>query len=107
MSVETSATDIYRLLSEDQYQPSYGFFQKERIRQPMTEPTASATKYMIGFEMIAITQKPPCGAGLAHPNIAERAPATAEPMMQDGMTCPGSAAAYGIAPSEMKERPMM
>ena len=83
-----------------------GFFQKLRIRQPMTEPTTSATAYMTGLEMIATTQKPPCGAGLPQPNIAESAPATAEPMMQDGMTRPGSAAAYGIAPSEMKERPI-
>ena len=52
----------------------------------MIEPTASATKYMIGFVMIAITQKPPCGAGLAQPNIAEIAPAIAEPMIQDGIT---------------------
>ena len=68
------------------HQPSYGFFQKERIRQPTIEPTASATKYITGFVMIAMTQKPPCGAGLAHQNIAERAPAIAEPMIQDGMT---------------------
>ena len=88
-------------------QPSYGFFRKDRIRHPITEPTSRATAYIAGFLMIAMTQKPPCGAGLAQPNAAEIAPAIAEPMIQDGITRPGSAAAYGIAPSEMKDRPMM
>ena len=46
---------------------------------------------------MAITQKPPCGAGLPHLNAADMAPATAEPIIQDGITRRGSAAAYGIA----------
>ena len=37
----------------------------------------------------------------------DRAPATAEPATIDGITLIGSAAANGIAPSEMKDRPII
>ena len=84
-----------------------GFFQKERISAPTTEPMRPASSHMAGLPMTATTQAPPWGAGLVQPKKAERAPATAEPMMQEGSTWPGSAAANGMAPSEMKERPMM
>ena len=40
-------------------------------------------------------------------NAMDRAPASAEPMMQEGSTCRGSDAAKGIAPSVMNARPMM
>ena len=75
-----------------------GFFQKDRIRQPMTEPTRQATSHMSGLPMTALTQAPPCGAGLVQPKAADRPPAMAEPMMQLGRTWPGSAAANGMAP---------
>ena len=42
-----------------------------------------------------------------HPKRAERSPATPAPAIVAGITCPGSAAANGIAPSVMKEAPMM
>ncbi len=46
------------------------------------------------------------GARRAQPNTMESEPASAEPMMQLGRTRSGSAAAYGIAPSVTKQRPI-
>ena len=40
-------------------------------------------------------------------NAMDSAPASAEPMMQEGRTCRGSDAAKGMAPSVMNARPMM
>ena len=62
---------------------------------------------MAQLPMTGVTQAPPCGAGLVQPKAAESAPATPEPTMQLGSTCTGSAAANGMAPSEMNDRPMM
>ncbi|WP_273846289.1 hypothetical protein [Rubrobacter calidifluminis] len=54
-----------------------------------------------------ITKIPPWGARRVQPNTSESAPATAEPTMFEGITRSGSAAAKGIAPSVMKEVPMI
>ena len=40
-------------------------------------------------------------------NAIDNAPATAEPITQEGITWRGSPAAYGIAASEMKQSPMI
>ena len=48
---------------------------------------------------------PPCGARSVAPNDITRAPVTAEPTTELAMMRTGSAAANGIAPSEMKENP--
>ena len=49
---------------------------------------------------------PPCGAISVQPNRADRKPATPAPTIVHGITCAGSAAANGIAPSVMKEHPI-
>ena len=41
-----------------------------------------------------------------HLNAIESAPAIPEPTISEGITCSGSAAANGIAPSVMKLRPI-
>ena len=51
------------------------------------------------------TKIPPWGALEAAPRAMERAPVTAPPTIIEGMTRNGSAAAKGMAPSEMKEAP--
>src|SRR4051794_28824583 len=48
---------------------------------------------------------PPWGARRVAPKAIDREPVTAPPTIEDGMTRSGSAAANGIAPSEMKEAP--
>ena len=63
------------------------------MRAPTTEPISTDAAYIRGLPMTAMTQMPPCGAGSVQPKSAESPPAMAEPMMQDGSTCPGSAAA--------------
>ena len=55
---------------------------------------------------MANTNSPPCGAISVHRKAAESAPATAAPMKVQGITCPGSAAAKGMAPSVMKPQPI-
>ena len=42
---------------------------------------------------------PPCGAIKVHLKNILTSPAAPEPMIHAGITCKGSAAAYGIAPS--------
>src|SRR5699024_10432510 len=49
----------------------------------------------------------PCGALMEVAKAMASAPAVAEPMIIDGMTRIGSAAANGIAPSVMNEAPMI
>ena len=44
---------------------------------------------------------------MVQPNTMDRAPATAEPMAQAGITREGSSAAKGMAPSVMKLSPMI
>ena len=51
------------------------------------------------------TQRPPWGAGTPTCHKPTKAPPTAEPMIHEGITWPGSAAANGIAPSVMNENP--
>ena len=54
-----------------------------------------------------MTKIPPCGALDPHPNIMDNAPAIAEPTIHGGMIRSGSDAANGMAPSVIKESPMM
>ena len=49
------------------------------------------------------TKIPPCGARDVTPAAMHSAPVIAPPNIIDGMTRNGSAAANGIAPSEMKQ----
>ena len=51
------------------------------------------------------TKMPPCGARDVTPVAMHSAPVIAPPNIIDGMTRNGSAAANGIAPSEMKHAP--
>ena len=51
------------------------------------------------------TKIPPCGAWLMTPHIMLSPPVTAAPSMLAGMTRNTSAAANGMAPSEMKDAP--
>lgn len=74
---------------------------------PTAAPIKMATRYIIGLPMVGTTKMPPCGALRVQPKAIERAPAVAEPTMQEGITRSGSAAAKGIAPSVMKESPMI
>ena len=50
-------------------------------------------------------QMPPCGAAEVTPKAMVMAPVTTPPAMHAGITRRGSAAANGMAPSEMKEAP--
>ena len=77
-----------------------------RIAATMT-PATKAAIYIGQFVMTPKTKMPPCGAGRVQLKSIERAPATAAPIAQGGMTWTGSDAAKGIAPSVMKDRPMM
>ena len=51
------------------------------------------------------TQMPPCGAAEVTPKAMVIAPVTTPPSMDAGSTRNGSAAAKGMAPSEMKDAP--
>ncbi len=51
------------------------------------------------------TKIPPCGARSPTPSAMLSAPVTAPPAIIAGITRSGSAAANGIAPSEMKDAP--
>ena len=55
--------------------------------------------------MSGSTQMPPCGARSVAPKSITRAPVMAEPTTEEAMMRTGSAAANGIAPSEMNEAP--
>ena len=83
------------------------FFNVERIKHPTTEPAAIASKYNDQLFTVAITNTPPCGALNWQSNATDKPPATAEPITHDGITWIGSLAANGIAPSEMKDSPMI
>ena len=72
----------------------------------IAEPTAQETTYIRGFPTVANTKIPPCGAINVHPNNADKNPATPAPTSVQGMTCNGSDAANGIAPSVIKEAPI-
>ena len=82
------------------------FFKSPRITHPTTEPTASDMRYNSGWPTVKNTKIPPCGAINVQLNAMDNAPATAEPMIQDGSTRNGSDAANGIAPSAIKESPI-
>lgn len=51
------------------------------------------------------TKMPPCGAFRVTSKAMISAPVTAPPAIIDGITRKGSAAANGMAPSEMKDAP--
>ena len=72
-----------------------------------TAPTTNAIKNINGLSIIPMTKIPPCGALDPHPNIMDNAPAIAEPTIHGGMIRSGSDAANGMAPSVIKESPMM
>ena len=57
------------------------------------------------FSMANSTKMPPCGARDVAPNAIDKPPVTAPPIIIDGITRSGSAAANGMAPSEMNEAP--
>ena len=74
---------------------------------PVTmEPITRATRNITGFFIIGTTKIPPCAATDSHPEPTAIAPATAEPIMEAGMKCNGSAAAKGRTPSVMKQSPI-
>ena len=73
----------------------------------MILPTTSATRYIAACPTTGNTKIPPCGAISVQLNAAESPPATPAPTTHAGMTCNGSAAANGIAPSVMKESPII
>ena len=75
--------------------------------QPITAPMAMDTRYINGLPIVGTTKIPPCGARNVHSKNMDKAPAVPAPIMQDGNTRIGSAAANGMAPSVMKDRPMM
>ena len=84
-----------------------GFFKKESTRQPTNAPINIANAYISGFPIVGRTKIPPCGARSVQLNAIDHPPAVAEPMMQEGMTLNGSFAANGIAPSEIKDNPII
>ena len=82
-------------------------FNSAKMMQAITEPIAMDARYRSGLPIVGTTKIPPCGARSVHSKNMDNAPAVPAPMMQAGNTRTGSAAANGIAPSVMKERPMM
>src|SRR6478735_8691513 len=74
-------------------------------RAVTTVPTTIETTNITKLSMAKKTKMPPCGALDPTPAAIEMAPVTAPPSMLAGMTRRGSAAANGMAPSEMKDAP--
>ena len=73
-----------------------------------TTPTTSArrkSRIWLKLPMSGSTQMPPCGARMPMPKAMASAPVIAEPTIDEAMMRTGSAAANGIAPSEMNEAP--
>src|SRR6478735_4506527 len=70
-----------------------------------TVPTAIETTNIRKLSIAKKTKMPPCGALDPTPAAIEMAPVTAPPTMLAGMTRSGSAAAKGMAPSEMNDAP--
>lgn len=68
-------------------------------------PTTMARMKAQTRSMAKKTKIPPWGALDAAPRAIDRAPVTAPPAIIEGMTRSGSAAAKGMAPSEMNEAP--
>src|SRR5690625_8051806 len=74
----------------------------------MMEPTTTATRYNNQPPSTSgQTKIPPCGARSPIVNIMDNAPVPAEPTITDGMTRSGSLAAKGIAPSAIKDKPII
>ena len=82
------------------------FLSTPNITAPTTEPTTKATRYIKGFVITGNTNNPTCGALDPHPNAIYKAPATADPITQEGITLAGSPAANGIAPSVINDAPI-
>ena len=80
-------------------------FQKPNINAETAVPINKASKNINGRLANVITNKPPCGAGIETAHSCVKPPAIAEPTMDEPITRIGSAAANGIAPSVMKDRP--
>ena len=74
-------------------------------RAPMTVPAARATRNHNSLPIAKKTKIPPCGAFRVTSIAMISAPVTAPPAIIDGITRNGSAAANGIAPSEMNDAP--
>ena len=83
------------------------FFNRPSRTAEITVPTTNATRYITAFPTTGNTKIPPCGAISVQSNAMEIAPATADPMIQDGSTRRGSDAANGIAPYVINARPMI
>lgn len=65
------------------------------MTQPTAAPATTAARYMNGLPMVGSTKMPPWGARNVQPNAMESPPASAEPMIQDGMTRSGSLCGKG------------
>ena len=84
-----------------------GFLINPNINAVITEPITTASKYKAGWFTIGKTNKPPCGALNSILKAIENPPEIIAPIMHEGMTLIGSDAANGIAPSVMKESPII
>lgn len=82
-------------------------FNNPKSRQDTAEPTINDKRYQIALPITKNTKIPPCGAISVQLNAIDIAPAIAEPTTQAGITRSGSAAANGIAPSVIKDKPMI
>lgn len=82
-------------------------FTSAKMKQATTEPIAMDARYSSGLPIVGTTKMPPCGARSVHSKNIDNAPAVPAPIIQAGNTRTGSAAANGMAPSVMKESPMM
>ena len=82
-------------------------FTSAKMKQATMEPIAMDARYRSGLPIVGTTKMPPCGARSVHSKNMDNAPAVPAPIIQAGNTRTGSAAAKGIAPSVMKERPIM
>src|SRR3954451_13255815 len=82
-----------------------GFLTNPNKNAETIDPMTTANKYNSQFPSTkGNTNIPPCGARSPMPNSIVNPPAMAEPTIRVGITRIGSAAAYGIAPSVIKDR---
>ena len=85
---------------------STGFLNIPRSIAPTIVPITTDNRYINGFPITGNTNIPPWGALSVQLKNIDNAPAVAEPITAEGITLNGSAAANGIAPSEINDNPI-
>ena len=111
LSIKRQGLEVYyssiALDASISFSVNFGF-KKPYIKAETKVPTTKANNVCKIWlkSVVAITKIPPCGALILEPNANAIAPPTPEPIIIDGITRIGSAAANGIAPSVMNHAPI-